>query len=333
MRITNNMIRRNYQSNLNSSLTGLDQARNQVETGRRFTQSYQDPVAATKANLLENRYSRNADYLNATLDTTKWLDVQEDVLTEISEISKEVDMKYSMEALNATNEAGLDAYAATFRELQRSMINILNVKYADSYVMAGQDAEEAPFVMEADGTVTFRGIDVNTTDAGELAILDEFAKETAYVDLGFGLSFDAAGEIVPSSALDAALPGIKAVGYGQTADGTPENLIVLLGEMADVLDAEPLDRDAYVKLWDQFGESANDTRNAITEIGTKAQLLEATEVRLENEKLSITEQFDDTVNIDPAEAITNFTYADYVYNASLKVGMNILTPSLLDFMQ
>jgi len=37
MRITTNMIRRNYQNNLNSTLSGLEQARRQAETGRRFS--------------------------------------------------------------------------------------------------------------------------------------------------------------------------------------------------------------------------------------------------------------------------------------------------------
>ncbi len=333
MRITTNMVRRNYQSSLNSSLTALDQARNQVETGRRFTSSHEDPIAAAKGTILENRYARNNDYLNSTKEMLKWQDSQEDALTQINDISKEVYNKYSVEALNDTNDAGREAYAATFRALQESMVHSLNIKYGDAYVLAGQDGDNAPFVIEDDGTVTYRGIDVNSTDPADQAVLAELAEESTYVDLGYGLTFDAAGEIIPSSAFDSSVPGISAVGFGHNADGVSQNMVVLLGQMADELEKDPFDRDTYVGMWESFGAQADVVRNEISIIGTKSALLTATESRLEGEEINIIEQFDDAVNIEASEAIMNFSYADYVYNAALKVGMNVLTPSLLDFMQ
>ena len=33
-----------------------------------------------------------------------------------------------------------------------------------------------------------------------------------------------------------------------------------------------------------------------------------------------------------AEAITEFSWAQYAYNAALKIGTSILTPSFIDFM-
>ena len=44
MRITTNMLRRNYTNNLMENIGGLEKARQQVETGRRFQWSYEDPT-------------------------------------------------------------------------------------------------------------------------------------------------------------------------------------------------------------------------------------------------------------------------------------------------
>ncbi|MCB7522736.1 hypothetical protein LIZ64_13405 [[Clostridium] hylemonae] len=331
MRITTNMIRRNYQNNLNSTLSGLEQARRQAETGRRFSKSYEDPSAAAKATILENRYARNGDYRNAVEDTMKWQDTQEDVLMQLGKIAKEVNKNYGVEAFSGTNASVRDTYAATFREMQKSMVYALNTKYGDTFAMAGSDGQNAPFELKEDGTVTYRGLDVN--DPANTDALKALAREHSYIDLGFGLTFDGGGEIVSSSAFDAAFPGIKAVGFGQSDDGMSNNMIVLMGQMADVLEADNFDEAAYKKLWTQFDKGAGDLQNCLTEIGTKTSLLSSTKDRLENEKLNITTQFDSTVNINEAEALMNFSYAQYVYNVALKIGTSLLSNSLLDFMK
>ncbi len=325
----------NYQTNLNSTLNGLDAARTQVETGRRFMDAYEDPAAAGQAVVLDNRYARSNEYLSATKDAISWQATQEDVLIEINDILKEVDKKYSMEALNGTNQENREIYAATFREMQKSMVYTLNTMYGNAYVTGGNDAYgDPPFALDEDtGVVTYRGIDVNSADADDQAKLAEYAAETAYVDLGFGLTFDGAGEIIPSSAFDSAMPGVDVMGYGVDAAGNPKNAIVIMGEMADLLETEPFDSDQYNALWESLGNNADDVRNSLAEIGTKSQLLDATELRLENEIINIQEQYTDEVGIKATDAITNYSYSQYVYNASLRVGMSILSQSLLDFLR
>ncbi len=332
LRITSSMVRRNYQGSLNSSLGALEQTRQQASTGRMFTESYIDPNAAAKAVTLENRFARNEDYLSAVEDTMKWSDTQEDIVTQIDNLAKEVEKNYSVQALSDTNSEVRSVYADTFRSMQESMVNILNTTYGSTFALAGADGENPPFKIEDDGSITYRGVDLNDPDAATVAVLEELSKETAFIDLGFGLTINS-GTVVPSSAFDAALPGINSAGFGFTAEGTPKNMIVLLGQMADELEKEDFDRDAYVELWETFGESSTDNRNTLTEIGTKSNLLEMTKTKLESENLNIIEQFDATVNIDEAEALTNYSYANYIYSLALKIGSNILTPSLLDFVQ
>lgn len=329
MRVTTNMVMRNYASNLSSTLSSLESSRKQVESGARFSQSYEDPLAAARASVLDTRYARNSDYLNAVDETQKWQDTQEDVLGQINKIVTLIDEDYSTSAMSApAGESGRKGYAASLRQMQESMVFALNTKYGDSYVMAGADASNAPFSMDADGKLLYRGKDVNDS-----AVMDQLAKETAYVDMGFGLTFDNGGQIVSSSAFDSAYPGIKLVGYGETADGTSKNLINLTGEMAKILENEPFDSEAYGKLWTQFHKGTTSVQDQMATIGTKSQLLESTKDRLETEKLSITEQYDSTVNIDPAEAIMNYSWSQYVYNVALKIGTSVISPSLLDFMK
>ena len=333
MRITTNMIMRNYQNNLYGTLGGLDSSRKQVETGMRISNAYEDPSAAARAAILERRYARNSEYTTNIENTQDWLTEQESVVYEIGQLASTVADNYSVAAVTDTaGDIGRETYAEGLRNIQKSMVQTLNTKYSNSFVMGGNGGtQEAPFELSEDGkTLLYRGVDVN--DPANQAILDELAQETSYVDVGFGLEFDAAGNIVSSSAFDAALPGINVVGYGQTDDGTSKNLILLAGQMAEVLEADEFDRDAYSKLWDQFRESSTPAQDTLTELGTKSELLETTQSRLKNEKINIQAQYNNEVGIKPAEAITNMAWAQYAYSSALKVGTSIIGPSLLDFL-
>ncbi len=331
MRITTNMIRRNYQNNLNSTMNGLEQARKQVETGRRFSKSYEDPSAAARGSILETRLARNADYTNTVKSIQKWQDTQEDTITQLSTMAKEIDKNYSTAAMSdASGDTGRSAYAQNLRSMQQSMVITLNAKYGNAYVMAGSDGTNAPFELTEEGTLLYRGLDVD--DPANADVMKQLSQETAYVDLGYGLTFSGE-DVVSSSAFNSAFPGVNVVGYGQTEDGTSKNLIVLAGQMADLLEANSFDSESYEKLWTQFNKGSNELRNQLTEIGTKSQLLDSTLDRLGNEKLNITEQYTSDININEAEAIMNYSWAQYVYNAALKIGTSIFSQSLVDFLR
>ncbi len=331
MRITTSMIMRNYRSSLNSTMIDLERTRKQVETGRRFSEAYEDPSSAAKGAILEQRFARNADYLNSAQNAQTWLDSQEDVLNQLNTIAVTVHEDYAPSAITDTSGAsGRKAYASTLREMQKSMIHALNTKYGDSYVMAGSDGKNPPFSLDDDGNVLYRGVNVTTGDTTKLA---QYAKDTTYIDLGFGLTIDGTtGEVSPSSALDTALPGIAAVGYGET-DGISNNLMVLMGNMADLLEEDTFDAEQFEKCWMRFADKADELQDQFTKIGAKGKLLTSTISKLETEKENIEKQYKDTMGIDAAKAITDYSYANYVYNAALKVGTSILTPSLLDFMK
>ncbi len=333
MRITTSMIMRNYRSNLNNTMVDQERARKQVETGRRFSAAYEDPASAAKGAILEQRYARNTDYLNAAKNAQTWLDSQEDVLNQLNTISVKVREDYAPSALTDTSgEAGRKAYASTLRELQKSMIHALNTKYGDAYVMAGSDGKNPPFELKDDGTVLYRGVNVTDVDPNNPDRLKNLANDHTYIDLGFGMSFDAKGVVSSSSAFDTALPGIAAVGYGKE-DGISNNIIVLIGKMADTLEADTFNAGEFEKYWTRLSDKSDDLQDQFTKIGAKGQLLTATTTKLENEKENIEIQYKDAMGVDSAKAITDYSYAQYVYNAALKVGTSILSPSLLDFMK
>lgn len=343
MRITTNAILRNYRSNLGTSLANLDSARNKVMTGRQFISSAENPSGALRAATLERKYVKNLDYISTVENTQSYLDSQENSAMQISDLALTLSKQYGLESLNATNSSpdSRKTFADAWRGAQESMLLSLNASYEGKYVFGGANAGEPPFALSTDANgkqiLTYRGVNVNPDpndpDYDEtMATLKELSQEDVFLDLGFGLKIDEDGNVDPSSAFNTSLPGINLVGFGKTENGTTKNMILLAGEIADCLEKEPFEQSEFENLLSTFEDGRNTVLEQVTTLGTKSQFLTSTKDRLETDKLNLATQLDNVVNIDMADAITQYSWAQYAYNAALKVGTNILSPSFIDFM-
>ncbi len=338
MRITTTALMRNYKSNLGRSVDNLNQSRNRVMTQRSFNKVSEDPASAARASQLHRKYYKNQDNLETLLDVQSRQDGQEDALIQISNAIKTISADYNIQVLSGDKQ-GQDerqTFSTAIRQFQKSMTLSLNSTYEDTFLFAGSDGKNPPFELSADGSsLTYRGIDVNldSTHPDYTNKLLPLSQESLYVDLGMGLSLDGIDRVVPSSAFDISLPGIKAIGFGKDADGLSDNVIVLAGQLADELEKTDFDAEKYGKIADKFKSLRTNVLNEITNLGVKSEFLSTTKNRLENNDISLQEQMLKVEGVDTAEAITDYMWNQYAYNAALKVGTSILSPSFIDFMK
>ena len=69
-----------------------------------------------------------------------------------------------------------------------------------------------------------------------------------------------------------------------------------------------------------------------TQLSAKVDYLNSNVEQLEATKDQLNEQILDIEQIDAADAITQMSWAQYCYNAALRIGTNILSQSLIDYM-
>lgn len=336
MRITTNTMIRNYKNNLTNSISSLNAARTRVLTQRSFNSVAEDPFAAYKASRLQRQYQKNQDSIDMVSEAEKLLDSQADSIMEVSDVAKEIAEVYNVKAAQTTyqSESTRQTFVKGLRGFQETMVKSLNANYSDTFLMAGADGDNAPFSLSEDGKLTYRGINVDAAKGtADYERLTELSKENLYVDIGIGLSLDNGGNVDPSSAFDISLPGINVVGYGKDDDGLSNNAIVLAGQLADLMEADTFDADAYGKLMDKFQTVKNNIIDSTTGVGVKSKFLENTKDRLETVEINLAEQLESVEGIDMAEAITDYSWYEYAYNAALKVGTGILSSSFIDFMK
>ena len=72
---------------------------------------------------------------------------------------------------------------------------------------------------------------------------------------------------------------------------------------------------------------------SVGNLGIKTSQLERLEQRLVNTQEDLNEQLSNLEYVDAEEAYTDLTWQQYVYDASLKIGSNLLQSSFLDYMR
>lgn len=330
MRITTNLILNNYQRNLTKSTSELNSSMNKVLTNRNFNKASEDPASASKAFKLRKEYLANEDYLNNVQSVISHYDAVESSTMEMNDIVKEASALV-LEGINgSTSLSARTSIAESLRNMQESLVYNANSKLGDSFLFGGQNASSVPYEL-TDGKLTYFGIDVSSTDAADQAALKQMSQEEIYVDIGLGLSFES-GTMNTNSAFNKAVSGLNVLGYGTNSNGVDKNIVNLLGDLADELEKETLNDDNIKQLSDQLNESKDGLTDFLTFLGTKSNFLDNTESRLTDTQTNLNKKIDSLENVNLAESITNYSWAQYAYNAALKVGNGILSQSFIDFM-
>jgi len=330
MRITTSQMLRNYQSNLSKTNYELNSSREKVLTKRNFNRISEDPAAASKAFKLRKEYLQNEDYLENVKSVISHFDAVESSAMQMNDIVKEAN-SLILEGINgSSSHEQRKTIAISLRKMQESLVLSANSKFGDTFLFGGQNTSSIPFELK-DGKLFYFGNDVASADPDVQKKLEDMSNENILVDLGFGLTSDA-GKIVNNSAFNTAFSGLNVLGFGTEA-GVDKNIVNLLGQFADELEKPELDDAKIKELTNQFDISKNEMLDFVTVLGTKSKFLEETESRLTDNKLTLNEKIVSLENVDLSEAITNYSWSQFAYNAALKVGNSILSQSFIDFMR
>ena len=186
-------------------------------------------------------------------------------------------------------------------------------------------------------TMTKEEYETAVSDAEKLKYL---MNEKQFVDIGLGFQENENGQLIESSAYNAALNGLTFIGYGLDAEGDPKNIYSLVQKMKEissrVKDGEKWtdeDYDEFDGLVKKLERASSEFKTEFTNMSAGTQKLENNVELLEDNFYNLQEQYADIEDVDMADALTSFVWAQYCYNAALKVGNSVLSESLMDYLK
>lgn len=170
--------------------------------------------------------------------------------------------------------------------------------------------------------------------------LEYLVNEKYFVDIGLGFQENLNGKLIESSGFNASLIGLNFIGYGLDEDGDPKNIYSLVQRMRDIADNAEDGGDWSTEEYNEFFRLVGKLEDASSEFKTAYTNMDAGTTKLKNNLgllednfYELQEQYSDLEDVDMADAITSFVWAQYCYNAALKVGNSILSESLMDYLR
>jgi len=346
-RVTTNGTLRQYRSNLNANRLRLNQSMTRVLTQREFNSYAEDPSAASRAFQIRRSMWKNDAQ---TSNTESLFGTYSSAFTAVDQICDGTGMDDPglsgiVDALRGITDTTASARLTLSEDLKsksEAIVKAMNTQYGDSFVFAGTDGLNAPFQwkeVNGEKKLLYRGLDVN--DPANQTDLQNMAKETAYIDIGLGYQEDANGDIIPTSAFNGVLSGLNVLGFGQT-NGESNNLAVLMNELGDIFAkcdpdtgdfATEADKNRADVLTDKISDAVASISEQHTKIAADAQYLKTNLEQLKDTKDNLEMQREEIEAVDPAMAISEMAYASYCYNSALKIGNQVLSQSLLDYLQ
>lgn len=341
-RVTTGMSLNSYRYNLNKVNTKVSDSRDTVLTQRNFNSYAADPAAATQAFRLRRAHWQTSTHLNNSEDTYNKFNVGWASLgSVVDELAGKTAQISALAGITGTAGGSRLALGQALKESARSVIQSMNVQYGDQFIFAGNDALNVPFTWDENNNLLYRGINVSSDKQADQDALKAMSAEVQYIDIGLGMKESSPGDVIDGSAFNMSLPGIDILGHGMDDEGDPQNLVVLMYQLGDIFsrcDADtgdyetPADEENALRLFSKLKLAHEATTEKYVELDTRAQFLTTNTKRLTLQQSALNEQILNVEQVDLAEAITDFSWQQYCYNAALKVGNQLLGQSLIDYM-
>jgi flagellar hook-associated protein 3 FlgL len=315
MRITNNMVSDRVISELQARYAAMADTQLQVSTGRRVNQPSDDPTAAAQERLRLSELSGIKGSQSSVASAQTALNASESSLEGIRSVLSRANELALAGATGSVSQADRITIANEIDQLIKSAKDTMNTKVGDSYIFAGTKSDTAPYsgatgdAYQGDGGALLR-------DGGAGVVLQT---NPSFVPVGGGPS-------VPLTA-DTIIGNGSAAGDGRVLDALTQLSAHLRGGTAADLQA--------IQSTDLQAIKANQTAvsSAISAIGAMGNRATAASSRLDDLEATAKQTIDDLTGVDTVKALTDYTAQSAAYEASLKVGAQIIQPSLLQFLR
>lgn len=223
MRITNSILLRGYNRDLNRLMTQKTACERRITSTRKFSRASEAPLSAAKALNVRKSMYYSEQYMENLKTANKFYTEAETSLLQVSDKLATV-RETLIAACNTTKDYDdYSIYSEQLETIGKELVSIFNTDSAGRAIFGGESDDSMPFTLLEDSTghvstVLYHGVPVNAMNDPKA-----FPYSTPVtVDIGLGMDMDQkTQEVNPQSVLDISFNGAKITGCG-TDKGTAD---------------------------------------------------------------------------------------------------------------
>ncbi|MCY0899169.1 MAG: flagellar biosynthesis protein FlgL [Firmicutes bacterium] len=303
MQITPLVISNTLLQNIQNQELQIAQLQEEESTGQKFEVPANNPIAAETTLNLNNALSQLKSYTASAQSAQGWLNQTSGALTSMINLWDQV-LQTATQATNSTNsQADLNAMAESVAEMQANLGEILDTQYESTYIFGGYQNLTPPVPVGANNQYPASVTWPNTAGQAQLF------------------------EINSGTSVAVNLTGYEAVGQpaGQNFLASAYND---LGSLVTAIQQGPAAVQAVLP---SLESDLNHLTSAQSLIGGRLQQVQNTLTQLQNASADISESVANVSGANMAQVTTQLAQEEDAYQAALQSGSQILSLSLLNF--
>ncbi|MGZ9586268.1 flagellar hook-associated protein FlgL [Paenibacillus marinisediminis] len=304
MRVTGSMQNTQLLKNMRNNNSNITDLQNKLASGQKIHRPGDDPVGIGYQMRYDTELSRNDEYTTNASMGSGMLSTMDSLMQQANDVLKRVRVLAQQASTGTTPDDARKAISAEMKQLKEQLVMIGNSSYNGRYLFNGQMTDRPPY--------TVKGASTETTDKGVYEL---------NVSPAVTVPVSITGELIFGGAVDLSKP---ATPDNDNVFRMMDDLISALEtndtkQIADSMTRVDLHVDRIVTQW--------------SEIGARMNRFELMENRLQDDKVSLTEQRADVADVDMPGAFIKLKTQENVLQASLATGARIMQVSLIDFIR
>jgi flagellar hook-associated protein 3 FlgL len=294
MRITLGMMAATSLRNIQANQSRSEVLQNQITSGSRITRPSDDPIGAAQAISLQEGLDQSTQYGRNIDQATSWLNATDSALGSVTDALHRA-RELAVQASNGTlTNADRAAIQSEVTQLQQQVLNLTQSKYGAYFLFAGNRTDQPGFVQH-----------MPSSSAGA------YQGNQGQVQREISPGVSMVVNVDPAATFDSLFSALDQLQTGISANDTT-TLQASIGTFDTALDALNISR---------------------SQVGARVNRLDTLKQRQESVAVNLTELLSQVKDVDMAAAITNFTMAQNVYEASLRASAKVVQTSLLDYLR
>ncbi|WP_336776616.1 flagellar hook-associated protein FlgL [Paenibacillus sp. MMO-58] len=317
LRVTQRMMSSQMLGNITNNLNSMNKLQNQLSTGKAINKPSDDPIGITFALRYRGEIASNDQYTDnadAAMSSLEYMDTTIGQATDIVQRFRELIVKGANGTLEQTS---MTAIQTEVSQLYNQMVEIGNSQFNGKQMFNGEQTGAKPY--------STLGLDQQSDPSADPPVLKAFSNKTDTGSIQYELS--------PGMTMDINMTGNDVFGAPVTdeSDTTSDNLFQLMHRAYDMLGSG--DQEGLKGLLGQIDTRMSTMLTARAQIGARVNRVEIVQGRLSDVDINLQQMQQKVEDVDMAQAITNITTLENVYQASLSAGAKIIQPSLVDFLR
>jgi flagellar hook-associated protein 3 FlgL len=294
MRITLGMMADQSLRNIQANQTRMQTLQDQLTSGTQITKPSDDPIGAAQALSLQESLDQATQYGRNIDQGTSWLNSSDSALSSVSDAIHRA-RELAVQAANGTlTPADRSAIQSEISQLQQHVLDLSHSKYGAYFLFSGTRSDQPGYTQYNPSTTA------GAYQGNSGQVLREIAT---------GVTTNV--NVDPTSTFDPVFTAMNQLQTGLTS-GSSASLSASLASFDTALDA---------------------VNSARGQLGARVNRLDALKQRQDSVSVNLTGLLSNVKDVDMAKAITNFSMAQNVYNASLKASAQMMQTSLLDYLK